>query len=393
MEIQEQIDQDLPYLYEIRHKLHQNPELGHCEIATSELIRQELKSYGVEILEYGLTTGVVGIIRGQLSGECIALRADIDALPIQEQTALPFASRKNGISHACGHDIHTTALLGCAKTLSGRRDKLHGSILLIFQCAEETCDGAATMLEQGVLSTVKAEALIGLHCAPALPVGKIGVLAGTSNASCDTITIEVKGKGGHGAHPYLCVDPITVSAYLLTQLQTIVSRENRPTQPAVLTFGQINGGTAPNIIPDMVTLKGTLRTFDESVRQHHLAAIKRLSANCCEAMRASCEIKAEKGMPPLINTPDICEAICREVEPILGKTSIIRDLQPSMGSDDFSCLQQACGGVGVQFLVGTQIKEMPETGLGLHVAENIFPDEAIKPAVLALVAAVKACEN
>ena len=371
------------YVRAMREHLHRCPELGHQEQQTTAFIRKALESYGIPVLELGLNTGVAAKITGGHPGKLLAIREDIDALPIQENTGLPFASQVPGISHACGHDIHTAALLGCAQYLVQQQQQLHGDVLLIFQCAEESCDGAASMLEKGLFSQVP-DGIIGFHCAPALPLGTVGILAGICDASCDTITLTVHGAGGHGAHPEDCVDPIVMSAGLLMQLQTLISRSNRATDPVVLTFGEIQGGTAPNIIPDRVILRGTLRTFDDSVRQAHLHRIRKLSQEFCAAMGGSCTVQVEKGMPPLINALDICEQLEKSVQRALGADKITTQLTPSMGSDDFSCLLKACGNHGVQFLLGTAIKDIPQTTLGLHVAENIFPSEALPYAVAAL---------
>ena len=368
----------------IRHALHRCPERGHREVQTTRLIRDCLEQYGIEVLDEGFPSGLTARIRGGHPGPLLALREDIDALPIQENTGLPFASEIPGMSHACGHDVHTAALIGCAKVLARRREELHGSVLLVFQCAEETFDGAAAMLSQGLFREETPREVVGFHCEPGLPVGTLGVRVGIDNASCDSIRLEVTGKGGHGARPEECVDPVVLSAGLLMELQTLISRSNRPTDPAVLTFGEIHGGTAPNIIPNTVTLRGTLRTLDDRVRQKHLEAIQRLCPAFCQALGGSCAVFVEKGMPVLFNTPELCRRLEQSVEKILGPGHVVTDLAPSMGSDDFSCLIHACGGRGMQFLVGTGLDELPQSRLGLHVAENIFPDEALLPAMAAM---------
>ena len=276
VEVQRETQAVYPEIQAIRHKLHRCPELGHREVETTRLIRACLEEYGAEVLDYGFPTGLAARIRGGHPGKLLALREDIDALPILENTGLPFASQTPGVCHACGHDVHTAALLGCAKLLARRREELWGDVLLIFQCGEETFDGAATMLSQGLFRDGTPHAVVGFHCAPDLPLGTISIREGIANASCDSIRLEVTGKGGHGAHPELCVDPVVLSAGLLMQLQTLVSRNNNPADPVVLTFGEIHGGTAPNIIPNTVTLRGTLRTLDNQVRRRHLEAIARI---------------------------------------------------------------------------------------------------------------------
>lgn len=373
-----------PDLTQLRHQLHREPELGHAEYKTTHLIRDRLLACGAEILPCRCDTGVAALIRGGKEGPLVALREDIDALPITENTGLPFASCTAGVSHSCGHDIHTTALLGCAQYLCENRSALRGSVMLIFQCAEECCDGAMTMLDAGLFDVYRPERVLGFHCAPSLPLGKVGVCRGAGNASCDTVTLRVIGKGGHGAHPELCVDPVLIAAYLLTQVQTVISREKSPADPSVLTFGTIRGGTAPNVIPNEVVLQGTLRTFSKQVRSSHKAAIERIAVCCAQAMNGSCEVRFEKGMPPLINAKDSSDAVVRAAEQVLGEAAVDETIAPSLGSDDFSCLLDECGGEGIQFLVGTGDESVPNSMLGLHVAENIFPDAAIVPAAAVL---------
>lgn len=362
----------------LRHQLHRFPELGHQEIKTTEEIRQYLKNIGIEILEYSLKTGLVAIIKGDHSGSTLAIREDIDALPILENTGLPFSSENLGISHACGHDIHTAILLLTASVLNEIRHDIHGTILLIFQPAEENCDGAAEMLEAGVLKNHPADQLVGLHCGPSVPLGMAGIISGMNNASCDVVEIEITGRGGHGAHPADCVDPIMAAAFLLTQIQTLISRETDPTQSAVLTFGQILGGTAPNIIPDRAVLKGTLRTLDSKLRKRLLQAIERMAKGCCSAMGTECLVRFDKGIPPLVNDPELTEKFLDSAKKSLGEQGVVFLSSPSMGSDDFSCLLEQCKGKGGQYLIGTREDRVPQTKMGLHQAETIFSDETIR---------------
>ena len=207
---------------------------------------------------------------------------------------------------------------------------------------------------------------------------------GTANASSDTISVRVIGKGGHGAHPEDCVDPLTIGAGLLMQLQTIISRRNKATDPAVLTFGEIHGGTAPNVIPSSLDMYGTLRTFDNDVRRRHLNAIRSMCAGFCRSLGGDCEVAVSKSMPPLINSPDVCRLLQASAASVLGAENVRTDIPPSMGSDDFSCLLEACGNNGAQFLLGTALAGVPQSAVGLHAAENIFPDEALTPAAAVL---------
>ena len=371
---------------EVRHMLHRNPELPYEERETTRFLKQQLKDWGIQVEELpGLETGVSAVIEGAHPGPMLVLREDIDALPILENTGLDFASQKSGVCHACGHDVHTAALLYAARALQQLREELHGSVKLIFQCAEEVGSGAYKMLEAGALKDCQPQAVVGFHCAPLLELGKIGVRRGPSNASFDIFTWTITGRGGHGAYPQRCVDPVVVSAHLITQLQTVVSRFNNPTHPAVLTVGEIHGGTAPNIIPDQVTMRGAMRAFDEGLRQEMLEQIRQITQDCCAALGAKGEVSRDVGIPPIISDPEIADGVARAVEESLGQEHLHWVPEASMGSDDFSVWMEACGGWGVQFQVGTHDPACPNSGLGIHVAENIFPDEALRYAAPVLV--------
>lgn len=371
---------------EVRHMLHRNPELPYEERETTRFLKQQLKDWDIQVEDLpGLETGVSAVIEGAHPGPMLVLREDIDALPILENTGLDFASQKPGVCHACGHDVHTAALLYAARALQQLREELHGSVKLIFQCAEEVGSGAYKMLGAGALKDCHPQAVVGFHCAPLLELGKIGVRRGPSNASFDIFTWTITGRGGHGAYPQRCVDPVVVSAHLITQLQTVVSRFNNPTHPAVLTVGEIHGGTAPNIIPDQVTMRGAMRAFDEGLRQEMLEQIRQITRDCCAALGAKGEVSRDVGIPSIISDPEIADGVARAVEESLGQEHLHWVPEASMGSDDFSVWMEACGGRGVQFQVGTHDPACPNSGLGIHVAENIFPDEALRYAAPVLV--------
>jgi len=384
MNIRERIEQYTPHALEIRHTLHRNPELSGKEFETTALIRRELESYGIPVLDSGLETGLIADICGKKPGEgrTIAVRADIDALPVQERTGEPFASCNEGISHACGHDMHTAALLLAARVLKDMEDEFSGRVRLMFQPAEEIGGGAVALISHGALKNPKPDAVLGIHTWPDTPAGMIGVKPGPSHASSDTITILVKGKGGHGAHPYRCVDPIMVSAYLLTLLQTLVSRELPMVESAVLTFGMIRGGTAANVIPDEVELKGTLRCLNAEWRQKMLDSIRRVSEDCCHAMRAEAEVIIKEGMPPLVNDTEMIEKIAGSAEKVLGPDHVRRLPTASPGSDDFAFyLEQVPGAL---FRMGTGSDD-PATHVGLHNGGNRFDEKGI-PAGAAVMA-------
>ena len=365
-----------------RRHLHRIPELDNQLPETTDYIRSLLEPLGCKI--FSPITGSVCAWFDAGKDDSVAFRADLDALPVPEQTGLPFASVHPGVMHACGHDGHTAMVLALAEYVSANLSRLPRNVLLIFQCGEETFDGAAAMLSQGLFRDGTPHAVVGFHCAPDLPLGTISIREGIANASCDSIRLEVTGKGGHGAHPELCVDPVVLSAGLLMQLQTLVSRNNNPSDPVVLTFGEIHGGTAPNIIPNTVTLRGTLRTLDNQVRRRHLAAIARIGEDFCRTFGGSCTAAVELGVPPLVNDPESCRLLHRAADRVLGPDCVETGRAPSMGSDDFSCLLEECGNRGVQFQLGTAQEGLPQSGLGLHVAENIFPDEALLPGIALL---------
>ncbi|HWP51039.1 MAG TPA: M20 family metallopeptidase [Clostridia bacterium] len=367
--------QSAPYAIELRRILHRHPELAFQEKETSALIRRELTSYGAELLDGLIPTGVVAKIRGGCSGRTILVREDIDALPMRECTGLEFSSQEDGVCHSCGHDIHTASLLLLAKTLCEAKSKLSGDVLLVFQPAEETASGAKAMFAAGLgQDETSYDEVIGFHVDPLFSSGTIGLIKGPANASTDLVRITVHSQGGHGAHPYRCADPVATAGYLLAQLQTVVSRENPALQPAVLTFGMIHGGTAPNIIPTQVEMTGTLRAFNEEGRHAIWEAIRRMTEYGATAMRATATTEIEEGVPVLINDPAIVDGISAAAQKLLGESGVVFLEQPSPGSDDFSCyLNQA---PGVQFRVGTNNGEAC-TKLGIHNPENIFDEESI----------------
>jgi amidohydrolase len=273
-----------PELIEIRRDIHAHPELAFEEVRTAGVVARELARLGVAHQTGVAKTGVVGLIEGGRPGPVLAIRADMDALPIQEQTGLPFASTIEGKMHACGHDIHTTTLLGVAAVLKELAPQLAGTVKLIFQPAEEAIGGMKVMIEEGVMTNPAIDMALGFHNHPNTPVGAFSYTRGPGLAAADTFEVTVHGKSGHAAHPYAAVDPIVAAAHLITQLQTVVSREVNPMHPAVVTVGAINGGIAANIIPDSVTFRGTVRTLHAPARDTAEAAVKRLCAGAHEGL-------------------------------------------------------------------------------------------------------------
>src|SRR5699024_9473373 len=288
-------------IIEIRREIHANPELGFQEFNTTNLIYNTLKDTEIrlEICEGG--TGVIGVLEGETEGRVLGIRADIDALPIFEETGLTFSSKTEGKMHACGHDIHTSVLLGTALTLNKLRKQIKGTIKFIFQPAEETLGGAQFMIEQNVLKNPDVDHIICLHTWPFTDVGKIGIRHNTIMASTNQFEIKVYGDGGHAAHPQKSVDPIPVATQIVSGLQQIVARKLAPLEPAVLTVGQIHGGTADNVIAKEVKISGTVRTLENDVRDKIEKHMKEIAENTAKAYGSEAEVHFNPGTPPVIN--------------------------------------------------------------------------------------------
>jgi amidohydrolase len=268
----------------------------------------------------------------------LAIRADMDALPILEQTGLPFASTVAGKMHACGHDIHTATLLGVAEVLQALAPRLSGTVKLIFQPAEEAIGGMREMLADGVLDDPAVDCALAFHNAPGMPVGRFGYVRGPALAAADSFEITVHGRSGHAAHPHTTVDPVVAAATLVLQLQTVVSREVQPMQPAVVTVGAIHGGSAANIIPDSVVLRGTVRTLHDEARDIAEAAIRRLCAGMLEGMRVRCELAYRRGVPPMVNDDRVLEPTIAAVRAQLG--DVVSEGGPSLGAEDFALMSR-----------------------------------------------------
>ena len=320
-----------------RRHLHQYPELSWEEYETTAYIEQVLRKIGITAIQKPLKTGLIALIEGKNpSKKCVALRADIDALPIQEANVCEYKSTKEGVMHACGHDVHSTCLLGAAQYLWNHREDFEGTIKLIFQPSEEKQpSGAEALIEAGALANPTVSSIIGLHVTPELETGKLGFRKGKFMASADEIYITILGKGGHAASPHLCIDPIIISANILIALQQLVSRYSNPITPTVLSFGDIHGFGATNIIPEKVTLKGTLRTFDEAWREVLHSKINSICQNIAESFGGSCEIDIPKGLSYVNNDDRITETIQNVAIELLGKEQVV-EMPIRMGAEDFS---------------------------------------------------------
>ena len=325
-----------PALIEIRRDIHANPELGFEEIRTAGVVARELSRLGIAHQTGIGKTGVVGLIEGGRPGPVLAIRADMDALPIEEKSGLPFASTKPGLMHACGHDIHTTTLIGVAAVLKELAPQLAGTVKLVFQPAEEGIGGMQAMIADGVMDGPKVDLALGFHNHPEIPVGNFGFVHGACLAAADRFDIVVRGKSGHAAYPHHAIDPIVAAAMLVAQLQTVVSREVRPTYPAVVTVGAIHGGTTYNIIPDACLIKGTVRTLHPPARDAAEAAIKRLAAGMLEGMRVACDVDYRRGVPPLRNDDSVLEPAVAAVRRQLG--DVVGEFEASLGGEDFALM-------------------------------------------------------
>lgn len=384
MNIWNEIDSNREDMYQDRRWLHLHPELSHQEVHTTEFIRRKLTEFGVEIEDCGLKTGVSAIVRGAEPGPTVAIRQDIDALPVSEETGLEFASTSKGISHACGHDLHTVILLYCGKILQENRSCLAGNVRLLFQPAEETGTGAKEMILAGCMENdPKVDYVVGVHTHPDTPAGKICIRKGPFNAGTDNFKITIKGKGGHGAHPYRCIDPIVTAAYVITQLQTVISRTNPAVKPAVLSIGSIHGGNAANVIPNEVVMTGNLRSFYPDSRIKNLSMMQQIVEKVSEAMGAEGTLEQEgMSLPPLINDNTVVDELILAATQSIGAENIVDLELPSPGSDDFSCYLEHCP--GAQFFIGTA-NDNEQSRLGLHNSKVIFDERGIDTGVAVLV--------
>lgn len=378
--IREKAEAYFPEIQEIRHHIHANPELSFEEYQTSDFISEKLTSWGIEH-ERGIAgTGIVGLIKGRNAEKrCIALRADMDALPIQEANEdKSYRSKNDGVMHACGHDVHSTCLLGAAKILNELRDEFEGTVKLIFQPGEEKHPGGASlMIEAGVLENPKPSAIFALHVYPHLPCGTAGFRAGQYMASADEIYITIEGKGGHAALPHQTVDTIAISAQVITALQQVVSRKANPLKPTVLTFGKIAGGFATNVIPDKVEILGTLRTMDETWRAEAHVWIRNITEQICLANGAKAIVDIPKGYPSLYNDPSLtmhAEGWAREY--IGGEN--VHTLDMRMAGEDFSFYTHHIP--GCFFRIGTNHKDEEFTA-PVHNAKFDIDENALKTGV------------
>ena len=361
----------------MRRDFHRHPELGFKETRTSGIVADQLRSLGLEVRTGVGETGVVALLAGAKPGRTVAIRADMDALPITEAQDRPYASQTPGVMHACGHDGHTAAALMAAEVLAAHKDELAGSVKFLFQPAEELASGAERMIRDGAMKDPPVDAVIGVHLWNTAPVGTVALRDGPLWASADRLDIKIKGRGGHGAVPHQTIDPIPVAAQVVLALQHLISTENPAFQPAVLTIGSIHGGSAFNIIPDTVSLLGTLRAFDMAQRDILVERAEEIVRGICVAMRTEYEFEATFLTPPVVNHPGITELVRDVARRIVGPDKVVAAEQSTMGDDQAYFQNEAAG---CYILVGSA---NPDKGFDRphHHPEFDFDEAALPLAV------------
>ncbi len=364
-------------IIEYRRHLHRHPELSQQEYKTMEFVAEKLRSFGLNPKTGIGRTGCMAMIEGRNpKSYCVALRADYDALPIKEATGLPFASENEGVMHACGHDMHTSSLLGAAKILQEMRNEIEGSIMLIFEPSEEMYPGGARMMmDDGLFANRMPNEIYAFHCLPEMECGRIGMRKGKYMASTDELYWTVKGKGGHGATPHLSVDPILIASHIVVALQQIVSRNASPMMPTTLSFGKFIGSGRTNIIPDEVKMEGIIRTFDEQWRVELHEKIRRISCGIAESMGGECDLFIDYGYPFVVNDDDCTQQVFDNGVDYLGKEQVDW-LDMRMTAEDFAFFAQkipAC-----YFRVGIHVPDTPVCNL--HRPDLLVNEQSIEVA-------------
>jgi amidohydrolase len=364
-----------PEFIEIRHHLHSHPELSYQEFETSKFVQQKLNEFGIPF-EIKATTGVIGLIKGKNPGrKTIALRADMDALPIREENNVEYKSKHEGIMHACGHDVHTTCLLGAAKILNELKSEWEGTIKLIFQPGEEKNPGGASILiKEGVLKNPEPQAIFGLHVNPQLETGKLSFRGGQVMASADELYFTIKGKGGHAASPQTCIDPILIASHLVISLQQVISRNRNPFDPSVLSITAINGGMATNVIPDEVKLMGTFRAMNEEWRSKAHELIKRTAKELVHSMGGELDLHIDKGYPVVYNNEALNEKTKLLARQFMDEENV-EETEMRMGAEDFGYYSQLIPGCFYRLGTGNKKKGI---SAGVHTPHFNIDENAIE---------------
>lgn len=359
-----------------RRHLHANPELSFKEFETSAYVEAQLRAFGITNIEKKAGTGWVALIEGtNPSKKVIALRGDMDALPIQEANDVPYKSKKDGVMHACGHDVHTASLLGAARILHEVRHEFEGTVKLLFQPGEELIPGGASlMIKDKALENPKPSGIIGQHVMPLVPVGKVGFRKGMYMASADELYLTVRGKGGHGAMPESVIDPVLITSHIIVALQQIVSRNANPKIPTVLSFGKITANGATNIIPNEVKVEGTFRTLNEEWRSKANKQMVKLAEGIAEAMGGSVEFEVRRGFPFLQNAPELTDRAMNAAKDYLGEENVV-DLDIWMAAEDFSYYTQEIDGCFYRLGTGNEAKGITS---GVHTPTFDIDEDALE---------------
>ncbi len=363
-------DNMLEELIQIRRELHKIPETAFEEYQTSQYIKDRLDEFDIPWVSIA-KTGVVGLIQGNHPGKTLLIRADIDGLPITEESGVPFASERHGFMHACGHDVHVTCLLGAAKLLNSLKEQLHGNVKLVFQPAEEGVGGALPMIEEGVMENPSVDGAIALHVEPLEAVGNVQLKNGPVMASPDDFKLTIRGIGGHGASPHTCVDPILVGSMIVNAYQTIVSRHFDPMTPCVVSVCSFHSGSCTNAIPDIATLTGTARSLNHETRQKLTQLLEKIAVETAQSMGAACDFEFLPLYPPTINAPEMNDLIANACD--LSGVKTVELERASMAGDDFAYFCERVPGSYFKLGVGNKTAKYPIHSPKFQADENALP--------------------
>jgi amidohydrolase len=370
VDLKQLVEKNRETIVNYRRTLHQIPETAYTEIKTSAFVAEQLQQMGLEVQTGIAKHGVVGFMPLGDAGKTVLLRADMDALPIGEETGLPFASTHSDAMHACGHDGHMAMVLGAALVMKKLKKDLAGQVKFLFQPAEEGPGGAEPMIAEGVMDNPPVDYSLGAHLWPALPEGTIGVKSGPLMAAMDRFDLKIIGKGGHGAMPHMCVDSIDVAVQVVNALQRVVSRQMNPINPTVVTVGSFHGGTTFNIIPDMVVMSGTTRTFDRDIWRTWPERLDKIIGGVCDTMGATYELDFQPGYPPTVNNNEVAEMARRSAADVVGAANVVEP-EATMGGEDMSFYLEKSKGCFVFLGVGR------DGGLPLHNSRFDFNEDVL----------------
>jgi len=381
-DLEPQVREILPAMIAFRRELHARPELSFQEYQTSRRVREELARLpGIRLLDPFIGTDVVAVLEGPQAGRCLVLRADMDALPITEQTGAAYASTTPGVMHACGHDGHTAMLLGAATVLARTGRPLPGRVVFVFQPAEEDGGGGGRLCARGLLESLKADAALALHAWPNLPVGTIGIRSGEAMAANFELGIRIRGRGSHGAYPHRGIDPVVVAAQVISALQTIVSRNIDPQDPAVVTVGCVRAGQASNVIPDTCDMSGTIRFVRPETGARLREAVERVVRHTALAHGAEAEVTIRDSYPPMYNAPELAGLVVETGRAVLGEQAVFTDLAISMGVEDFAFYARRVP--AAMFRLGIRPPDR-ESFPSLHQSDFDFNDDALATGIVML---------